>query len=100
LAGTGDLVATVLAPDSRNRRAGEMLAEGVAPSEIGTILGQVAEAVECVPLLAQLARDVELKTPAIDNLTALIEGRIEPLQWAATVTEPARSERSAAVRAA
>ena len=30
LAGTGDLVATALAPQSRNRRAGELLAEGVA----------------------------------------------------------------------
>ena len=30
LAGTGDLVATALAPQSRNRRAGELLADGVA----------------------------------------------------------------------
>ena len=30
LAGTGDLVATALAPQSRNRRAGELLGEGVA----------------------------------------------------------------------
>ena len=29
LAGTGDLVATALAPQSRNRRAGELLGEGV-----------------------------------------------------------------------
>ena len=29
LAGTGDLVATALAPQSRNRRAGELLAQGV-----------------------------------------------------------------------
>ena len=29
LAGTGDLVATALAPASRNRRAGELLAQGV-----------------------------------------------------------------------
>ena len=30
LAGTGDLVATALAPESRNRRAGELLAQGVS----------------------------------------------------------------------
>ena len=30
LAGAGDLVATALAPQSRNRRAGELLAAGVS----------------------------------------------------------------------
>ena len=34
LAGTGDLVGTALAPQSRNRQAGELLAEGVPASEI------------------------------------------------------------------
>ena len=32
LAGIGDLTATVLAPGSRNRRAGELLGSGVPPS--------------------------------------------------------------------
>ena len=52
LAGTGDLVATVLAEGSRNRRAGELLAQGVPAAEIGAALGQTAEAVAAVPLLA------------------------------------------------
>ena len=34
LAGTGDLVGTALAPQSRNRRAGELLAQGVPAAEI------------------------------------------------------------------
>ena len=34
LAGVGDLTATVLAPQSRNRRAGELLGEGVAAEQI------------------------------------------------------------------
>ncbi len=100
LAGAGDLVATVLASGSRNRRAGELLSQGVPPSEIGMVLGHVAEAVDCVPLLSAVARGAQLHTPAIDSLTALIEGRIEPEQWAATVTEPARRKRSRSVRAA
>ena len=52
LAGTGDLVATALAPQSRNRRAGELLAEGVPASEIHGRVGQAVEALESVPLLA------------------------------------------------
>ena len=39
LAGTGDLVATALAPQSRNRRAGELLAAGVPAAEIPDRVG-------------------------------------------------------------
>ena len=100
LAGTGDLVATVVSSSSRDRRAGELLAQGVPGPEIGQALGRAAEAVDAVPLLATVARDAQLETPALDNLAALVEGRIEPEQWTATVTEPARHERARPVRAA
>jgi glycerol-3-phosphate dehydrogenase (NAD(P)+) len=40
LAGAGDLVATALAKDSRNRRAGELLAAGVHAAEIPERIGQ------------------------------------------------------------
>jgi glycerol-3-phosphate dehydrogenase (NAD(P)+) len=53
LAGTGDLVATALAPESRNRRAGELLAAGVPAAEIPARIGQAVEALESVPLLAR-----------------------------------------------
>ena len=62
-------------------------------AEIGNALGQAAEAVDSVPLLASAARDAQLETPALDSLAALIEGRIEPEQWTATVTEPPRATR-------
>jgi glycerol-3-phosphate dehydrogenase (NAD(P)+) len=100
LAGAGDLVATVVATSSRNRRAGELLSQGVPPNEIGLVLGQVAEAVDAVPLLASVARNAHLDTPAIDGLAALIDGRIEPEHWTATVTQPNRRKRGRPVRAA
>src|SRR5437763_5849896 len=50
LAGTGDLVATVVSEGSRNRRAGELLAQGVPGEEIVGALGQAAEAVDSVRL--------------------------------------------------
>src|SRR5207244_8162510 len=40
LAGTGDLVATALAPQSRNRRAGELLARGVPAADVPQPVGQ------------------------------------------------------------
>ncbi|PZS09342.1 MAG: hypothetical protein DLM64_10780 [Solirubrobacterales bacterium] len=100
LAGAGDLVATVISERSRNRRAGELLAQGMAPREIGGVLGQVAEAVDSVPLLASATHDAQLETPAIDGLAALVEGRIDPDRWTATVTEPVRRGRVRPVRAA
>jgi glycerol-3-phosphate dehydrogenase len=100
LAGAGDLVATVVSSSSRNRRAGELLAQGVPGAEIGRALGQAAEAVDAVPLLATVAHDAHLDTPALDNLAALVEGRIEPERWTATVTEPVRRKRARPVRAA
>jgi len=48
LAGTGDLVATALAPQSRNRRAGELLAAGVPAAEIPQRIGQAVESLESV----------------------------------------------------
>ncbi len=99
LAGAGDLVATVVSESSRNRRAGELLSQGVPPQDIGLVIGQVAEAVDSVSLLAGVTREARLPTPAIDGLAALVEGRIDPEQWTATVTEPART-RQASARAA
>jgi glycerol-3-phosphate dehydrogenase len=100
LAGAGDLVATVVCSSSRNRRAGEMLAQGVSAAEIGRALGQAAEAVDSVPLLATVARDAHLETPALEGLAALVEGRIDPERWTATVTEPPRPISPRPVRAA
>jgi glycerol-3-phosphate dehydrogenase (NAD(P)+) len=100
LAGTGDLVATVVASHSRNRRAGELLAQGVPAAEIDNAVGHAVEAVHSAPLLATAARDAHLEAPALDSLAALIEGRIEPEQWTATVTEPARPSRNSSAQAA
>ena len=100
LAGTGDLVATVVAAASRNRRAGELLGQGLPPAEIGAVLGRATEAVDSVSLLAHAARDSRVEAPALEGLAALVEGRIEPERWTATVTEPAQRKRARPVRAA
>jgi glycerol-3-phosphate dehydrogenase (NAD(P)+) len=75
LAGAGDLVATVLASHSRNRRAGELLARGAGVEEIEQTLGQASEALELVPLLAQAMCKARIPAPAIEELAALIRSR-------------------------
>jgi glycerol-3-phosphate dehydrogenase (NAD(P)+) len=81
LAGVGDLLATALAPHSRNRRAGEMLASGVPASAVGAALGGTAEGVESIPLLAAACARTGVEAPATDALAALVEGRIAPERW-------------------
>ena len=80
----------MVAPAARNRRAGELLAQGAPAAEIGHAIGQASEGVDTVPLLASAARATRSSpTPALDGLAALVRGRIDPEQWTATVTEPA-----------
>ena len=100
LAGAGDLVAAVVASSSPDRLAGELLARGVPSQEIGGVIGHAAEAVDSVPLLAEAARASHLEAPALDGLAALVQGRIAPERWAATVSQPARPHAPRSIRAA
>ena len=95
LAGAGDLVATVVADGSRNRRAGHLLGQGVSAGDIGPALGHAVEAVDTVPLLAGLLRDAQLAAPTTFGLAELLEGRIAPETWTATVTKPTPRPRKA-----
>src|SRR5215218_3724773 len=88
LAGTGDLVATVLASGSRNRRAGELLAQGVPAGDIAPALGQTAEAVACVPLLAERVQAAGVDAPALRGLAGVIEGEVEASRWTESLTAP------------
>jgi glycerol-3-phosphate dehydrogenase (NAD(P)+) len=94
LAGTGDLVATALAPESRNRRAGELLAQGVSSEEIPARIGQAIEAFESVPLLARALARNGIEAPVTTALARLIEGELPLDEWVAvvrtTVPPPAR----------
>jgi glycerol-3-phosphate dehydrogenase (NAD(P)+) len=75
LAGAGDLVATVLASHSRNRRAGELLAHGSSVPEIERQLGQTSEALDLVPLLAAAMREAGIHAPATSELAGIVDVR-------------------------
>jgi glycerol-3-phosphate dehydrogenase (NAD(P)+) len=97
LAGVGDLVATALARESRNRRAGELLAEGVGAPEIPARIGQAVEALEWVPLLARRLEQAGVEAPVTSALGRLISGELPLDEWVAlvrtTVPPPARWRR-------
>jgi glycerol-3-phosphate dehydrogenase (NAD(P)+) len=85
LAGTGDLVATALAPESRNRRAGELLAQGTPSDEIPARVGQAIEAFDSVPLLARAITRAGTEAPVTTALAHLIAGELPLDDWVAIV---------------
>jgi glycerol-3-phosphate dehydrogenase (NAD(P)+) len=81
LAGTGDLVATALAPQSRNRRAGELLGEGVPTEDIPGRIGQAVESLDLVPMLARALHDAGVEAPVTTGLSRLISGDLPLDEW-------------------
>jgi glycerol-3-phosphate dehydrogenase (NAD(P)+) len=100
LAGTGDLVATALAPQSRNRRAGELLAQGVPTGEIPERIGQAVESLESVPLLARALAQAGIDAPVTRGLARLIAGDLPLDDWVSLVrtTVPLPARRRVGVR--
>jgi glycerol-3-phosphate dehydrogenase (NAD(P)+) len=76
LAGMGDLVATCTSRHSRNRRAGELIAQGTPAAEVEERLGQVVEGLVTVRNLLGLAADHGVELPISTEVArAAFEGR-------------------------
>ncbi|MGZ4360193.1 MAG: NAD(P)H-dependent glycerol-3-phosphate dehydrogenase [Gaiellaceae bacterium] len=73
LAGMGDLLVTCWHRQGRNRRAGELMAQGAsaerAAAEIGTV-----EGLTTAPVLSRLAHELDVELPITDAVCTLIEG--------------------------
>jgi 1-acyl-sn-glycerol-3-phosphate acyltransferase len=95
LAGVGDLTATVMAPEGRNRRAGELLGNGTPADEIPGLIGQASEGLDAAPLLAQSVAAAGEKAEALDGLAALIRGEIDAEAWVAGLRRAEGSRRAA-----
>ena len=95
LAGVGDLTATVLAPKSRNRQAGELLGAGVPAAKIPGRIGQASEGLDSVPLIAETVVAAGIDAPSLEGLAALIEGEIDPGEWVAGLRRAERTREAA-----
>ena len=95
LAGVGDLTATVMAPGSRNRRAGELLGAGTPAYEIRAEIGQASEALDSVPLIASTVAQAGVGAEGLDDLAALIAGEIAPDEWVARLRRVERARAAA-----
>jgi 1-acyl-sn-glycerol-3-phosphate acyltransferase len=97
LAGVGDLVGTALAARSRNRRAGELLAEGLPADRVPSVLGCAAESLDAVPLLVDALEQAGVECPATRGLAGLVAGETTAERWIEELgSRPAGRRRSVA----
>ena len=80
LSGLGDLVLTATGDLSRNRRVGQLLAQGQTLSQAIASLGHVAEGVYCARSVVQRASALGVDMPISKAVVALLDGRIDPAQ--------------------
>ena len=76
LAGMGDLIATCISPQSRNRYVGMQLGKGKTIDEVIAEMNQVAEGVKACRVAQELAREHDIEMPITDEVVAVChEGR-------------------------
>jgi len=75
LAGMGDLIVTCWHPSGRNRRAGELIAQGLSPADAAARIGQVVEGLATAPVLRDLARGLGVELPITESVCSVLEGR-------------------------
>jgi glycerol-3-phosphate dehydrogenase (NAD(P)+) len=75
LAGMGDLMVTCWSSLGRNRRAGELIAQGATREQALAAIGQVVEGITTAPVLRDLARTLGIELPITDGVCAVLEGQ-------------------------
>ena len=76
LTGMGDLMATCMSPQSRNRYVGEQLGKGRALDDVLGEMTMVAEGVPAAVTAAQLARRHRIHMPICDDIRRVVTGEI------------------------
>ena len=74
LAGMGDLIVTCWSKSGRNRRAGELIAQGATQEEAIRSIGMVVEGLTTAPVLRDLAHRLELELPITEGVCAVLGG--------------------------
>ena len=74
LAGMGDLIVTCWSRLGRNRRAGELIAQGTSPEDAIAEIGHVVEGLTTAPVLRDLARRLEIELPITEGVCRVLAG--------------------------
>ncbi len=93
LAGMGDLLATCISPQSRNRHVGERLGQGQTIEQIIEEMDQVAEGVKSAPIVCEVAKELGVYMPIAEQVRAVVqEGRQATGAYAGLIANPALRE--------
>jgi glycerol-3-phosphate dehydrogenase (NAD(P)+) len=74
LAGMGDLVVTCWSKVGRNRRAGELIAQGTDPEDAVRRIGMVVEGLTTAPVLRELSHRLGIELPITEGVCTVLEG--------------------------
>jgi len=80
LSGAGDLIATCFSKHSRNRSVGERLGRGESLQQITSSMQMVAEGIPTAKSAYECARQLNVETPIIDQVHAVVYEGKPPLQ--------------------
>jgi glycerol-3-phosphate dehydrogenase (NAD(P)+) len=75
LAGMGDLIVTCWSRHGRNRKAGELIAQGRTADEAVAEIGQTVEGITTAPVLLELSRSLGVELPITDGVCSILSGR-------------------------
>src|SRR6476659_4200259 len=75
LAGMGDLIVTCWSRHVRNRRAGEMIAQGVSPDAAVAEIGHTVEGLTTAPVLHELSGRLDVQLPITEAVCAVLSGQ-------------------------
>ena len=75
LAGIGDLVVTCCSSKTRNRQAGELIAQGLTPDQAVAEIGQTVEGLTTAPVLRDLSHRLGVELPITEGVCAVLSGQ-------------------------
>ena len=75
LAGMGDLIVTCWSKQGRNRRAGELIAQGRTGEQAAHEIGQTVEGLTTAPVLQELAHRLGVELPITEGVCAVLSGQ-------------------------
>jgi glycerol-3-phosphate dehydrogenase (NAD(P)+) len=75
LAGMGDLIVTCWSRHGRNRKAGELIAQGRTADEAVAEIGQTVEGITTAPVLQSLSHRLGVELPITDGVCSVLSGR-------------------------
>ena len=79
MAGMGDLIATCISPQSRNRHVGEELGKGRTIDDVVSEMNMVAEGVKAAPVAVELAEELGVEMPIAREVAAVCAGECTAL---------------------